>query len=214
MKTFLLITVAVLVPVFVSAQSRGSLDSGNVAKGPGKDENWFKAASCNGSVAKTEWTLPADNSPTPACLTGKDVTKGVLDFDADEGQSAILPLALPPRFTGNIHVKIMWRPASTIGSVGWCVELIPSGDLKRKDGAPIRQIARNCASDEVKQSAQHLDKALVIQLATPTPAANDDVLHIRLSRDANSSVVLDDMPGNARLIGVAVKTQEAGRQAL
>jgi hypothetical protein len=211
MKTFLL-TVLVLSPLLVSGQPIGQSDSGPGRKGPHKDENWFSAAICHGANAKTEWMLTGNNSPTPACITGTDVIKGVLDFDDNEDQSAILPFTLPPKFTGNIDVKIMWQPASTIGSVGWCVELIPSADLKRDGGVPITKTAHNCASADAKKSPQH--KELVITLAAKAPAATNDVLRIRLSRDANSSVVLDDMPGNARLIGVGIETHEAPRQAL
>jgi len=214
MKTFLLLTLVVLAPVLVSGQPGASLVSSHKAKGPSKEESWFKAAVCNGSLAKTEWTLAANNPPTPACITGKDVIKGVLDFDANEDQSAILPYTLPPHFAGNIHVTIMWQPASTIGSVGWCVELIPSADLKRKGGAPITKTARNCASEEAKKSGDHLNRELVIEVVAKDPAPDNDVLHIRISRDANSSVVLDDMPGDARLLAVGIGTYEASRQPL
>jgi len=196
MKTFLLVTLMVLLPLLVSGQSKGSR----------KDQNWFRAATCNGSLARTEWTLPANNSPTPACLTGKDVIEGVLDFDANEDQSAILPFALPPHFAGTIHVTIMWQPVSAIGSVGWCIELIPAADLKREGIAPITQTARSCASEEAKKSAHQPNRDLVIDVVVNAAPAKNDGLHIRLSRDANSSVVLDDMPGDARLIGVAIET--------
>ena len=195
MKTFLIVTLVMLVPVLLSAEG----------KGPGKDENWFRAAICNGSHAKTEWTLTG-NSPTPACITGKNVIEGVLDFDANEDQSAIIPYTVPTHFAGNMTVTIMWRPVSAIGSVGWCVELIPTTDLKHEGGPPIKQTARNCASENAKPSAHHLNRELVIHLVVEGPAADNGGLHIRLSRDANSSVVLDDMPGDARLIGVAIET--------
>jgi hypothetical protein len=214
MKTFLLVTFAVLVPVLLSGQPRSSVASGHTAKDPSKEQRWFNAATCNGSVAETKWTLVADKSPNPACITGKDVEKGVLDFDANEDQSAILPFTLPPHFAGNIHVTIMWQPASAIGSVGWCVELIPAGALKREGGGPISQTARNCASEEAKKSAHHLERELVINLVAEAPARGNDVWHIRLSRDANSSVVLDDMPGDARLVRVGIETHEAARGAL
>ena len=196
MKSFLLVALMVLVPVLVSAES----------KGPRKEENWFRAASCNGSLPRTEWMLAGNNSPTPACIIGKNVTEGVLDFDANEDQSAILPFTLPPQFAGNIKVTIRWQPVSVIGSVGWCVELIRAADLKREGGAPITQTARNCASEEAKTSAHQLNRELVINVVVKAAVANNGGLHIRLSRDANSSVVLDDMPGDARLISVAIET--------
>ena len=196
MKTVLITTLMLLVPLLASAETKDS----------GKDESWFKAASCNGSLPKTEWTLAGNNPPTPACITGKNVIEGVLDFDANEDQSAILPFILPPQFAGNINVTIKWQPVSAIGSVGWCVELIPASDLKREGGAPVKQNGRNCASEEAKTSAHHPHRELVIHVVVKAPAAGNDRFHIRLSRDANSSVVLDDMPGNARLIGVAIET--------
>lgn len=188
--------------------------SGAEVKSPRKEETSFSAAHCHGSIAKTEWTLADANSPTPACLVGKNVIKGVLDFDADEVQGAIVPFKLPGQFTGKLNVTIIWQTASTIGSVGWCVEVVSGTELRGEGGAPVTHTARNCASDQAKKSAQHLNTSLVISVAGKAPAANNDVLHIRVSRDANSSVVLDDMPGDARLIGVVIETQEAPRQTL
>ena len=132
--------------------------------------------------------------------------EGVLDFDANEDQSAVLPLILPPHFAGNVNVTVRWQPVSAIGSVGWCVELIPAADLKREGGTPVTKTARNCVSEEAKTSGHHLKRELVINIVVRAPASKSDALRIRLSRDANSSTVLDDMPGDARLIGVAVET--------
>ena len=80
-----------------------------------RPQNSFSAAHCHGSIAKTEWTLADGNSPTPACVEGKDLTKGVLAFDADEAQGALVPFTLPGHFTGKLNVKLTWQPASTIG---------------------------------------------------------------------------------------------------
>lgn len=196
MRTILLVALGILVPILASAESH---DHRN-------DKTWFGAASCDGSLPKTQWTLPGDRSPTPACITAKNVIEGVLDFDANEDQSAILPFVLPPHFAGNVNVTIKWLPVSAIGSVGWCVELVRAADLRRDGGSPVTQTARNCASEEANASARHLSRELVIKIVVKAAAPNNDGLHIRLSRDANSSVVLDDMPGNARLIGVGIET--------
>ncbi|HET8721860.1 MAG TPA: hypothetical protein VFM24_07520, partial [Nitrospira sp.] len=106
---------------------------------PPKQEISFSAAQCHGSTAKTEWTLPDGHPPTPACLVEKDVRKGVLDFDADEVQGAIVPFTLPGEFRGSLTVKLTWEAASAIGSVGWCVHLVPGTDLKRAVGASLKR---------------------------------------------------------------------------
>src|SRR6478736_2283073 len=163
------------------------LDSGAEVKSPRKEESSFSAAHCHGSIAKTEWTLAEGNSPTPACVAGNDVRKGVLNFDADEVQGAIVPFTLPGQFTGKLHVTLTWQAASAsrIGSVGWCVELVAGTDLNRGGGAPVAHTARHCASDQVKKSSQHLNTALVIAVAAAPSATNNDVLHVRIRRDAN-----------------------------
>jgi hypothetical protein len=207
MKSLAFVGVGVLLSTTVCSL----LDSRAEEKRP---QNSFSAAHCHGSIAKTEWTLADGNSPTPACVEGKDLTKGVLAFDADEAQGALVPFTLPGHFTGKLNVKLTWQPASTIGSVGWCVTLVTGSNLKRGGGAPLTQAARSCASDPAKKSPQHLTTALVINVPATAPAADNDVWHIRVSRDANSSVVLDDMPGDARLIGVVIETQEAPRRTL
>ena len=200
----------------LSATLLSVADSGAEVKSPPKKERSFSAAHCHGSVAKTEWTLTDANSPTPACLDGNSAMKGVLNFDADEVQGAILPFTLPGQFTGKLHVTITWQaaPASRIGSVGWCADLVTGTDLKRGGGAPVTHTARHCASDQVKKSSEHLNTALVINVTGATSAANKDVLHVRIRRDANSSVVLDDMPGDAHLIGVVIETEEGAPRTL
>ena len=207
-------TRSVVALILFSVTLLSVVDLGAEVKSPRKEETSFSAAHCHGSIAKTEWTLADANSPTPACLVGKNVVRGVLDFDADEVQGAIVPFTLPGQFTGRLNVKITWQAASTIGSVGWCVEVVSGTDLKREGGAPSTHTARNCASDQAKKSAQHLNTALVINVAAKAPAANNDLLHIRVSRDANSSVVLDDMPGDARLISIVIETHEVPQQTL
>jgi hypothetical protein len=197
----------VWIGVLLSTTLLSVVDSGAEVKSPRKEETSFSAARCHGSIAKTEWTLADDNSPTPACMPGQNVMQGVLVFDADEVQGAIVPFTLPGQFTGRLNIKIMWQPASTIGSVGWCVELVTGSLPKRGDGASPTQTARSCASDRAKKSAQHLNTALVINVPPNAPSADHDALHIRVSRDANSSAVLDDMPGDARLIGIVIETQ-------
>ena len=179
-----------------------------------KEKISFSAAHCQGSIAKTEWTLPDGHPPTPACLVEKDVRKGVLDFDADEVQGAIVPFTLPGQFKGSLNVKITWEAASAIGSVGWCIDLVTGTDLKRAVAVPLKRSVHSCASTEARKSPPHLDTALLIHVTETVSGENDDLLHVRVSRDANSSVVLDDMPGNARLIGVVIETQQAPRQAL
>ncbi len=210
MKHFAFVGIGVL----LSTTFLSLLASGAEEKTPRKQESSFTAAQCHGSIAKSEWTLVDGISPTPACVEAKNVMKGVLNFDADEVQGAIVPLTLPGHFTGTLNVTIMWHPASTIGSVGWCVEVVTATDLKRDSGAALKKAAHSCASDLAKKSPQHLNTALVVIVPEKTPAANTDILHIRVSRDANSSVVLDDMPGDARLIGVVIEIQEGSRQSL
>src|SRR6476646_3376758 len=151
--------------IWLSAILLSGLDSGAEVTTPRKAESSFSAAHCHGSIAKTDWTLSDGNSPTPACMVEKDVLHGVLNFDANEDQSAIVPFTLPGQFTGRLNVKIMWQAASTIGSVGWCVELITGTDLKREGGVPLTQTAHNCASDLAKKSAQQLHTALAIDVA-------------------------------------------------
>ena len=200
MKSLAFVGVGVLLSTTVCSL----LDSRAEEKRP---QNSFSAAHCHGSIAKTEWTLADGNSPTPACVEGKDLTKGVLAFDADEAQGALVPFTLPGHFTGKLNVKLTWQPASTIGSVGWCVQVVSAAELKRDGGAPLKKSDHHCASDRAKKSPQHLTTALVVNVTEKTPASHNDVLHIRVSRDANSSVVLDDMPGDARLIAVVIDIQ-------
>ena len=180
--------------------------TGNVLTIPVKI--WLPAAECNNATAASLWDVPTSNGAAAACITGSNTQKGVLDFDATTDESVEISLLLPADFTGAIDARILWLAAATSGSVGWCVQLISAADAETDDPAYPAQGAGNCVSDVAKGTTNQLNIATITGV-TATGVAASELLHVRISRDANGGAVTDDMTGDARLIGVELTIRRA-----
>src|SRR5690348_11814504 len=96
---------SVLASIWLSAPFLTVLVVAAVVESAAKLASSFSAAQCHVSIAKTQWSLSDGTSPSPACVVRNDVMHRVLNFDANEDQSAILPFTLPGPFTGTLNVK-------------------------------------------------------------------------------------------------------------
>jgi hypothetical protein len=169
---------------------------------------WFPFAACQNVTASLIWDSFTSNAPAAACITGSNTTKGVADFDADTDESLQMTWLIPTGFTGAIDAKISWLAAATSGSVGWCVQLIKVSDGATDDPAFPAQAAGNCVSDAAKGTTLQVNLATITGV-TCTSCAAGDLLHIRVSRDANGGAVTDDMTGDARGIGLELTYRRA-----
>jgi hypothetical protein len=164
------------------------------------EKKWFPFAACNNVTAALIWDAPTSNAAAAACVTGNN-TKGVADFDATTDESLEMTYLLPSDFTGAIDARIRWHAAATSGSVGWCVQLVSVADAETGDVSFPAQGAGNCVSDAAKGTTLQQNDASITGV-TATGVAAGELLHIKVSRDANGGAVTDDMTGDARGIGL------------
>lgn len=166
------------------------------------DKVWLPAAGCNNVTATSFWDLFTSAVPAPACITGSNTTKGVLDFDPTTDQAAQSSITLPSDWTGNIDAKIKYLTGTgDANTIGWCVQLVCVADAETDDPAFPAQAAGNCVSDTNKGTANQTNDATITSVSASGCAAGE-LMHIQLSRDANASAVTDSFTGNARLIGL------------
>jgi hypothetical protein len=180
------------------------LTTGGAAANPAwttfTEKKWFPFAACNNVTAALIWDAPTSNAAAAACVTGNN-TKGVADFDATTDESLEMTYMLPSDFTGAIDARLRWHAAATSGSVGWCVQLVSVADAETGDVSFPAQGAGNCVSDAAKGTTLQQNDASISSV-TATGVAAGELLHIRVSRDANGGAVTDDMTGDARGIGL------------
>lgn len=173
------------------------------------DTVWIPSAGCVNNLAASVWDQPTSNMPTVECVTGSNTQKGVLSFDADTDQSSQIAFTLSPVWISPLDLEITWYAAATAGSAGWCAQLVCVSDGDTDDPAfPIASTA-NCVSDPAKTSTLQLNKATIADLAA-TGCSGGDLVHIKLSRDADGGVVTDSMTGSAKVIGIQLKLKNSG----
>lgn len=175
--------------------------TGNVLTVPAKA--WYAAAGCNNATATTLWDLPTTNPGAAACITGTNTQKGVLDFDAATDESVQTHVMLPADWTGNVDVLIKWLAAATSGDVVWAVQTICVADAETDD--PAFNTASTVTDTAKGTTLQTNDAA--ITTVTVTGCAAGELLHLKLSRDADNAA--DTMTGDARFIGMEVTMRRA-----
>lgn len=175
--------------------------TGNVFTAPAKV--WFPAAGCNNATASTMWDLPTSNGAAPACVTGTNTQKGVLDFDATTSESAQQHLMLPADWTGALDVSIKWFAAATSGGVVWAVQTICVADAETDD--PAFNTA-STVTDAAKGTTNQTNDASITGV-TATGCAAGELLHLKISRSVADAG--DDMTGDARLIGMELTLRRA-----
>lgn len=167
------------------------------------DKVWFAAAGCNNATATSFYDLPTSNPAAPACITGTNTQKGVLDFDAATDESAQVSLALPSDWSGNIDLKYKWLADATSGSVVWGVQTSCVADAETDD--PSWNTA-STVTDAAKGTTLQTNDASMTSI-TITGCAAGELLHLRFFRDADNGS--DDMTGDARLIGAELTLRRA-----
>ena len=175
------------------------------------DKFYLPAAGCNNTTATALLDLPTANAPAAACVTGANIQRGTLDFDATTDESAQSAFVLPTDFTGAIDVEYWWIAAATTGAVGWCTQLVCIADSEPNNPAFPAQGAGNCVSDTVDGITTDMNRTTDTSI-TATGCAADEMVQIRISRDANGGAVTDSMTGDARLIGVMLTIRRAQAQ--
>lgn len=167
---------------------------------------WLAAAGCNDDAEATFWDLPTTNPAVPACVTGTNIQKGVLDFaDGANALSAQTNLMLPSDFSasGNLDVVIKWFSSTTSGDVVWQVDTVCVADGETDD--PSWNTA-STVTDTTKGTANQLNDASITNVIK-TGCAAGELMHLGIYRDPTHAS--DTMAGTARLIGVEATYRRA-----
>ena len=165
---------------------------------------WFPGAGCNNTTAGSVWDLPTSNPAVPACVTGTNTQKGVLDFaDGANALSAQLTYKLPSTWTGAVDANIKWFSATTTGDVVWQLATICVADAETDD--PAFNTA-STVTDTAKGTTNQTNDA-AITTVTVTGCAAGELMHLKITRDpAHAS---DTHAATARLVGVELVIREA-----
>lgn len=168
------------------------------------ERRWFEAAQCDNATPSTNWSLPAPTArPAPACITGTNTQRGVLDFDDTNDENAQTTIRLPADFTGAIDAVIFWQSTATTGNAVWQVQTICVADAETGD--PAYNTA-STVTDATKGVASQFNSAALTGI-TATGCAAGEVLFLKVRRDpAHAS---DTLGATARLIGVEVTVRRA-----
>ena len=173
-----------------------------------KDVVWIPAGVCLITTTSSSWTRlnngagGAGGGPLAQCNARTNTREATLRFDAATDEVMFNTLILPSGFTGAIDVEYWWRSTTaTSGTVSWCSQLACVADDESNDPAFPAQSSSNCVSDTAVSPA---GDALRIEDTgiTATGCAENELMHIRLSRDADNTAALGDTMGSdAEFIG-------------
>ncbi len=165
---------------------------------------WQVARCDNVTATSPGWSFETTNPAAPACVTGTNIQKGVLDFaDGASILSAQTYMNLPSDFTGNIDAKFVWFTSATTGSVVWqlatiCVANGETGDPAFNTASTVTDTAQGTAN-------QYNDAS--ITSVTITGCAAGETMYLRLFRDpAHGS---DTLAATARLAGFELTYRRA-----
>lgn len=164
---------------------------------------WFPAAGCNNATAGPIWDLPTSSPAVPACVTGTNTQKGVLEFADSANLSAQTTYLLPSTFTGTIDAKIKWATTATSGDVVFQLATVCVADAETDD--PSFNTA-STVTDTAKGTTLQTNDASITGV-TATGCAAGELLHLKLSRD--SAHASDNLAATARVIGVELVIREA-----
>jgi hypothetical protein len=166
---------------------------------------WLPAARCDNATASSpDWSFPTSNPGAPACDTGSNVQRGVLDFaDGANTLSAQAHLRLPNDWTGTVGARFVWYSATTSGNVVWQLATICVADAETGD--PAFNTA-STVTDATKGSANQFNDASITSV-TVTGCAAGETLFLRLFRDPTNGS--DTLAGTARLVGLELTYRRA-----
>lgn len=164
---------------------------------------WLPAGGCNGSTAGTAWDIPATNGAVPACRTGTNTTKGVLDFADGSDLSAQYHHYLDGTWNGAIDATVIYSANSTsTNNVVWQLAIACAGDGEADDPAFTYDVF---TADAGKATANQYNVTSSNTITTTGTCAAGKIAHISLRRD--SAHASDTLAATARVIGVSLVTR-------
>jgi hypothetical protein len=180
--------------------------TGNVVTVP--FTQWFVSAGCDNATAGPVWDLPTANAPTPACVTGSNIQKGVLTFADSAEQTAQLSMRLPADWTGAVDATVFFTSATTTNTQTEIWKLYtacraPTGGSGATDDPAFntaQSLTYTLGASEVASALRKVSQTGV----TMTGCTAGDLWHIKIGRDNN-----DTDTASMNLIGVEVVYRRA-----
>jgi hypothetical protein len=166
---------------------------------------FLPAAGCNNTTAGSFWDLPTSTAAVPACVTGTNIQKGVLDF-ADSGPFvAQNTLILPADFSGAIDARIIWTTSATSGNAKWSLATICTDVAASATDDPSFNTASTVTTAAPGTANRVQTTAIAGVTATGCTAGN--LLHLKISRDGTDGS--DTIGATARLVGIEITIRRA-----
>jgi hypothetical protein len=162
---------------------------------------WIPAAVCVNATPGSVLDLPATSPAVPACVTGTNVQRGVLDFADGANLSTQYAYALPTIWTGNIDLRVVWFSSSTsTNSVVWQVQsaCVAAGEAIDPTSWNATILAITDANNATANTLNTATGTLVAGTHL-TGCAPGEELHLKLFRD--SAHASDLLAATARLVG-------------
>lgn len=165
----------------------------------------WRGARCDNTTATAiEWNLPSTNSAVPACDTGTNIQKGVLDFaDGAVTISAQTSTTLPSDFAGTADAKFVWYTTAIAGAVVWQVSTICVADAETGDPAFN---AASTVTDTAKGTTNQYNDAAIAGI-TITGCAAGETMYVRAFRDPTNGA--DTLAATARLVALELTYRRA-----
>lgn len=160
---------------------------------------FFPGGGCNNTTAGAMWDLPTSTPAVPACVTGSNIQKGVLDFaDTSGGFSAQVTTQLPTDFTGAMDATITWTTTATSGNAVWQVSTACTDTAASATDDPSFNTA-STVTTAAPGTANRVQTSTITGV-TATGCAAGNLLHIKVFRDGNHGS--DTLSATARMIGL------------
>lgn len=167
---------------------------------------WLPAAGCNNATASTFWDLPAATPAAPACVTGTNTQKGVLDYaDTAGGFSAQTTELLPADWSGTVDARIIWFTTATTGNAKWSLSTICTSVSAAATDDPAFNTASTATTAAPGTTNQIQTSS--ITTVTVTGCSAGQLLHVKLFRDGNDGA--DTIAATARFYGLELTLRRA-----
>lgn len=141
----------------------------------------LEGAACNGTTAFANFDLPTTGAPTASC-SGTTTTVGTLDFVDGSTIGATRKIKLPPTFTGNIDITLIWFANSTsTNAVRWSVSTGCVADSEAMSTGPSYNTASVSNEAYVGGTAFFRDITTFLNVAK-TNCAADETMWTRVER--------------------------------
>ncbi|MGH9821811.1 MAG: hypothetical protein ACREDR_00915 [Blastocatellia bacterium] len=160
---------------------------------------WILGASCNNSTAAPNWDLPTSSAPTPNCLTGTNIQKGVLDFPNTSGGFSAQQTLLIPTYWNNaasVDARIVWLTPATSGNAIWQISVACSNT----DGSVADDATFNTASSVTTAAPTTANRATTSAVTgiSMSGCVAGGLMHLKVFRNGGA----DTVANTVRLVGV------------